>query len=360
MKILFLTKYHEKVGKNCVDKNDYLKSHLFFSSYHDAFVKLGHEIITNWDESFIFKTRYRIKFPSLFRIFNTLIHRTRLAFIDYLFYSLKILFITKKHKINLIFTETNHFLIPNIIKLFNKNIIISQWFGVFPYIVSRNCIRFSSQYDYIWTPCVFDSNKIKWKALNKAVYIGPATNKNLFYYDYDDSYNFDVVFIGSVCKHHNNRIEILEYVAMEFDNFAFYGYGMEDCKSTTLSKHFKGWVNPDEIRKIYSSSKIALNLTLNNYDSLKKGYNQRLLEIASCNGALQICKQDYKINDYLKIDKSVKCFEDKSDLISIIDYYLKNENKRQLIARNAFDESNSYTYHKKASKMCEILKKNKK
>jgi len=360
MNILILTKarLNKVLEQKPTNTEEYLKNDQFFSGWKDGFEKLGHVVQINGDHSFFFKSKFVYKYPNIFRYLNALFRKIGLKKLDRYLFSKKIAMICNKQNIDLIFTEINDSIEPNLIKKFSKReLLITEWFGVFPNMVSKDTLELLKQFDYIWTPCQMDKvYKESNLPVKKFKYLGCAVNQDFMKYEFDKKYEYDIVFVGGIGKHHNNRIAILEKVAKKFNNFAFWGYGEENLpKDSILWKHFKGRIANTELHKVYSSSKIALNLTLDNYDTIEKGMNARLFEIASCNGAMQMCIYDKKIKEFFQIDKDLKTFKDAKELIIIIEDLLLNENQRKKIAKSAYSKSEKYTYSQKAKDVVGIL-----
>jgi spore maturation protein CgeB len=340
--------------------NDYLNYDYFFDGWIEGFKKLGHNVFVLWDESFYLSPQLKLnnlnKYNKLYSfIKNNIPEHERFLF------SKKIANYCKKHQIDCIFTEINSFISPKIIKKYYPNITITQWYGVFPYMSNKDTINILNEYDIIWSPIIFDLDKIDLNNANidKFKYIGSSVNQKKFYYEYDKNFAYDIVFIGGVGQEHLNRIKILELIAQKYDNFVFYGYGVENIPNNHILKQkYKGWADVNTIRKLYSSSKIVLNLTLNNYDKVIKGFNSRLFEISACNGAVQIVPNDKKILDFFIPNEEVVVFDNIEDLFYKIDDLLHNDKKRKKIANSAYKKSKLYTYDKRAEKMCNIIKNN--
>ena len=123
-----------------------------------------------------------------------------------------------------------------------------------------------------------------------------------------------------------------------------------------MRKKFKGYADVHKVRKLYSSSKIALNLTLNDYSRVVKGHNIRLFEIASCCGSVQIAQYDTKVLDYFENDSEIVLFKDKSQLLSKLDFILSShESYRKNIAKKASKRSNNYSFKQQASRVLDVI-----
>jgi spore maturation protein CgeB len=359
MNILLLTKINNLVlDSSCKTVEDYTKLHHFFNGFDEGFKKLGYKTFLNCEESFFIPEYFYIKFNFFSRAIRFIFRKTRFYIIDRYFFSIKIALFCKRNNINIIFTEINTSISPKIIKKFYKNITITQWFGILPDMTTKDVLNHMLEYDILWTPGklkddIYQKSKLP---IQKFKYIGSGVNLNLLKHEYDDEFAYDVVFVGGCGKNHNNRIEILEKVAEKFDSFAFYGYGIENVPDHyLLKKKYKGWINPVEQRKLYSSSKIALNLMLDNYERFELGFNQRLFEIAACRGAMQICRYDNKIKNYFDIGKDLECFDTIDNLIDKINFYLLNKKAKNMLVNNSYLKVKKYSYSEKVKKMMTIM-----
>ncbi len=359
MNILILTKLKNQILEpHHKTVEDYVKDELFFNGFNEGFKNLGHKTFLNWEESFFVPQKLKVMFPFFVRVLKYAMRRVGLSKLDRYLFSKKIAFFCKKNSIDMIFTEINAYISPNILKKFYPEVIVTQWYGIFPEMSDIDTLNILSEYDYVWGPCEFDRAKVDFEGIEKLHYIGSGVNEQLFFYDYDENFSHDIVFVGGIGKAHSNRIEILEKIAQNFENFVFYGYGIENVPTHyKLRERYKGWINPKELRKLFSSSKIALNLTLDGYDRVKKGFNARLFEIAACGGTMQLCRYDEKIKEFFDIGKDLDCFEGSDDVVEKISFYLENKEKRKMLVKGSLLKINQYTYSKKAEKMMKLINK---
>ncbi len=161
--------------------------------------------------------------------------------------------------------------------------------------------------------------------------------------------------MGSVGKAHSNRVEILEKVAENFESFDFYGYGIKNTRpGSILRKRYKGWANDEVKRKLFSSSKIAINLTLDGCDRVKRGVNARSFEIAACRGALQLCMYIKNMEEYFDGNEIV-LFSNPDELVSKITYCLANDMERKEIVERSYKRNKENTYTNKVQKIIQVV-----
>lgn len=359
MQILILTKLKRRILKP-THKNieDYIKDEHFFDGYNEGFKRLGHRTFLLWDESVLFPTWFKKKLPFIWRVMSFASRRTRISRLDRFLFSKKIATFCKNNDINVIFTEINYYISPRIIKKYNPQVLVTQWYGIFPPRANTDESNILSAYDIIWGAAEFDLSKVHFDGIEKLEYIGCAVNDKSFYHDYDEKYAHDVVFYGGVGGAHSDRIGILEKVAQEFEDFVFYGVGIDHVPANyKLRSRFMGWVDTDTIRKLISSSKIVINLTLDGYDRLKRGFNARLFEISACGGAMQITISDKKLDEFFEVEKEIEIFSSTDELVEKIRYYLEHNCERRSIVQASQNRTNRYTYYERAKKMIEIIEK---
>jgi len=359
VKILILPKIKRQfINSDVKNVNDYIKRDNSFTGWVDGFINNGHQVFLIGSESFFLPCWFAYRMPFLYALLRKIIKLIKLSSIDRCLFSKQIARYTEKNDIDFIFTELNGYISPKIIKKYHNKIIVTQWFGIFPDMASKEILNNINEFDYVWAPGKFDDELIKFNINPKIFYfIGAGFNERALCHDFDQKYQYDICFIGGVDAFHSERIEYLEHIARNFDNAGFFGYGVENVpKNYMLRKKFKGGAVSVVVRKIISSSKIAINLNVDNFDRVKQGCNARTFEIAGCNGALQIAKYDKKIFDFFQDGIDLITFKTPDDMVEKIRYYLKNDEERKEIVRNAYLKSKLYTYTQKALMVEKILK----
>lgn len=133
---------------------------------------------------------------------------------------------------------------------------------------------------------------------------------------------YDVAFVGAVAD--NRRVEILDAVQKAFP------------------RAYLGRAERDQIGAIYSSSKIVVNAAINN------DINMRYFE-GMCSGALLLTDRiiDNGMEQLLEGTEFPICvfYNDISDLVIKIKYYLEHDKERVQIAEQGRSFAWSHTYH---------------
>ena len=193
----------------------------------------------------------------------------------------------------------------------------------------------------------------------------------------DPRYRYDVSFVG---QPHSNRREVIEEIEKVGIDVSCFGNGWP-----------KGRISQEEMIKVFSQSRINLNLTkgsgginsksiasiffkkelyrhfrlaspkywLPNLRSiLAKGREQikgRNFEIPGCGGFLLTSDAD-NLTDYYQDGKEIVIYNGIRDMIGKIRYYLKHNDERESIARAGYERTlRDHTYEKRFRDIFKIM-----
>ena len=292
---------------------------------------------------FNWKVLYRSKkYKYFFVAYNFLF-----GYIDSWFLYNMILKKIQKEEINYYFTELN----PTITKYFLKKlefykVYSIEWFGLF-----LNQLRFNTRpnktlqyFDLIasgenYLP-FFKNKPKKFLLIPQAISTSKIENITC-----DENQKLiDILFIGSVAKIHSNRWVYLEFLFKNFKNIELFGFGIDQVPASYNFKSiFKEGLWGDEYFKKIKTAKIVINLFQDDYENLSDGINIRAFEIPACR-SLQLCKRLPFINNYFTENQDIVLFSDEHELKEKIDFYLKNEIKRNNIISKGFKSVKKYDY----------------
>ena len=102
--------------------------------------------------------------------------------------------------------------------------------------------------------------------------------------------------------------------------------------------------------KVFASSRINLNITLK---CIRTGIPLRVFDVLSCGGFL-LTNFQAELPEYFEIGKDLVVYQDLEELKYLADYYLKNEDARQMIAESGYQKvKEAYTF---AARLKEMLK----
>lgn len=317
-----------------------------FGGISRALRKKGHAIHVLCGDTFFVPYKLEMKTYKIIRTLRKIISNLPIiSHIDAFFYSILIGFYCKKHSIKLVYSELEQRYNPKVSRLLSPGTFYTQWVGIFPWLLNSKQEKYINFFDIIWSPAIYqDDVDTQW--LLKSVYVGNVVDPELFK-ETKKNKDIDILFYGGLTEKHSERREILESICENFTNFAFYGYGIDRIKdSSCLHKAYRGWAPPHTIPDLISRSKIVINLTLNDYTKVKKGFNCRLLEIAATGSAVQIIKRDSKISDFLSMENSVITYDTKTELIEKIRMCLSDYEKYQCFIKNAQEEASKHNYNR--------------
>ncbi len=97
-------------------------------------------------------------------------------------------------------------------------------------------------------------------------------------------------------------------------------------------KNFHG-VSYEDVFRIYGSSKIVFNLTVNNNDPEKKRQMKLRIFEAVCSGSFLLTEYIDGIENLFKLDEEIVTFNTKEEALEKIIYYLENDLERESIAK---------------------------
>jgi len=359
MKILALTRIKTLIYKNSTSSRveDYLKQDTFFGGYVEAFREMGCDVICKFDEGLLLNPLLLKISLNFYRVIRKLMRLTKIQYLDNLLFSIWLGIYSRINDVNIIFTELNFSFSPSIVRIINKKILITQWFGVFPNQISRGEINLLDDADILWLPCELTANASSAFKKARLVYLGCSVNPSHLFYDYSSDYQADVISFGGLGGVHNDRIALMTEIAKNIENFKFYGYVNKGfvLDEVLLTKLYR-YLGSENLRKAISSSKIIINSTIDGYENVKRGFNARLFEIAACGGGLQIVAADPRIEEFFLPNEEIVFYYNLDDLFKKIKYYLDNEYERLIIVKNAYNRSLQYSYKKRAANIFEYLK----
>jgi len=159
---------------------------------------------------------------------------------------------------------------------------------------------------------------------------------------------YDVIFIGTWDR---EREEVLEKISDY--NLAIWGNNWHSVrKNSPLRKCWMGSAKyGPQMAKIVSSAKIVLNLVRKQN---RPAHNMRTFEIPACRGFM-LATDTPEQKEFLAEGREAVYFTDISDLREKIDYYLRNSEEREKIAKAGYQKVQKETYLKRMEKVIQVL-----
>ena len=144
-------------------------------------------------------------------------------------------------------------------------------------------------------------------------------------------YGHDISFCGAV-----NSARIEDFKAIKDLDFAIWGmHWRRIVKQGGLSKNFKGEVMGDEVAKVYSASKIGLNV---HHPTTLTGANARTFEIPAC-GVMEMVDYKESIAELFRIGEEIICYKDRAELRKFAEYFLARPAEREEVARRGMERA---------------------
>lgn len=125
----------------------------------------------------------------------------------------------------------------------------------------------------------------------------------------------------------------------------------------------EGWVEPSVVADFYNGAKIVLNThrpfnlrqNQNKLGIIGKSINNRTFDIAACS-SFQLIEFKEDLLKYFLEDEEMVSFKSNQELVQKIDFYLKFEEERQLIADNAKNRVlKEHTFEHRLKKMLDLI-----
>lgn len=164
-----------------------------------------------------------------------------------------------------------------------------------------------------------------------------------------------ISFVGSLSRHHENRIHLLEHLCKHLD-VDIWGQGIDSMSERSLVRRcYKGKAWGIEMYRILYNSKI----TLNHHIGIAESYanNMRLYE-ATGTGALLITDWKENLHEIFEPGKEVIAYRNSEECAELVQYYLEHEDERKAIAvagqRRTLKE---HTYYQRMQELIEIIQK---
>jgi spore maturation protein CgeB len=257
-------------------------------------------------------------------------------------------------KPDLVLVSYGLFLLPSTLKKLRKTVPTVLLYGISPSYWStkheKSCFPL---YDAIVANGP-DKAKEFEKYVNNAIYLpfsacDPDVHRSIQLSELERKrFGNDVCFVGTI---YPNRMDALEKLT-SFD-FGLWGPEVNPISRETLRKCYKGKALVKEFVKIYSASKITMNMFAPGDDF---GVNMRLFEAPAC-GILQVAENKPGISSFFKVGEEIVCYENVDELTELVKYYLRNPDERILIAKKGQKRAHSdHTYERRMASLISVLR----
>jgi len=231
--------------------------------------------------------------------------------------------------------DTNALFLKNIEYLKDKCLTAAYIFNThMSSEIRKKRLDYAKNFDFVFL--AFKNDLKEFSEINENVYWLPVAFEPNYYYKKDSKKIYDWCFIGQTNpEYHPSRMDLLNHL----------------LKNNDL-KGFVGTAFLEDANKLFNSSKVCLNKSMNN------DLNMRVFEILG-SGNLLITDQlteDTGFSEMFQNKKHLLTYrEDAEDLIS---FYTKNDYLREKIALTGLKEAfEKHTYSKRVEDILQIIKK---
>ncbi len=235
----------------------------------------------------------------------------------------------------------------------------------------------NSRFAYTDNPELFeliktaDANIFVWDSefvseFEKAHYLPLAVDPKLYKTSFE-SYEHNISFVGRPLT--DKRQNILVRLIKNFGPISIYSYRdhfersiNEIIEKNMLSSEeldwykasYKGFLKTEEeLAKVYNSSKININVTEQGINNI----NYRVFEVLASSGFL-ITDEMQDLYTNFEVGKELEVYKNEDDLIDKVNFYLKNLNTAQAIARNGRKNVvNNHSFKDRANKIIKIIER---
>lgn len=216
----------------------------------------------------------------------------------------------------------------------------------------RNFQDSINYYDHIY---IFDNHyvaEMRHRGVDKVSYLPLAADDELFRKldltgEERKRFGFDVCFVGMP---YDNRIEALN--SLQGFNLGVFGDYWERFADKMTGGYFRGKASGETVQKIYSASKIVLNI---NHPQSQHGVNARTFEIPCCE-AFEIVNYVEGLEELFNIGEEIVCYKNMEELKDIVEYYLVHEDERSEIVRKGCARvKREHTWHKRVQEVIGLV-----
>lgn len=219
----------------------------------------------------------------------------------------------------------------------------------------ENFLRSAGLYDHVF---IFDSHYVrvlKQKGFTSVDFLPLATDPDIYRLQNTSEeerkqYSYDICFVGAPFK---NRVRLFN--RLRGFNLGVFGSHWDNTKYDIKWDYFKGPARGETVNKLYSTSKIVLNI---HHPQSVAGVNTRTFDIPAC-GAFEMVDFKEDLERLFKIGDEIVCYKDDGELLEKIEYYLKNPNEMKRIAENGRKRvMNEHTWLHRVCAVVDVLQKN--
>lgn len=164
---------------------------------------------------------------------------------------------------------------------------------------------------------------------------------------------YDCTFIGGYSNAHSKGNDIFEKVASKV-KVDFWGYGANSLSPTSnIRKNYHGEIWGKDMFQVMRDSRIVINRHINVAGNIAN--NMRMFDVTGV-GSLLLTDKKPNMSEFFDTKTEVVTYTSASDLISKINYYLKNPKELEKIAKKGQRRTlRDHTYKVRMKELSDIL-----
>lgn len=195
-----------------------------------------------------------------------------------------------------------------------------------------NYDRYLALYSDVFTIAVKD-NLDSYRSYGLSpFYMQWACNPEMFYPLPKQSKDIDVSFIGGA---YGQRVTYIKFLIANGIKVKVFGRDWD--RYADIRPFWGGYLSHKEMLEVIAKSKINLNFLWTSAKKEQCTIKGRTMELSACR-AFQLSNTTDEFLNYGFVDgKNIAIFEDEQEVLQKIRYYLENDNKRDVIARKAYE-----------------------
>ena len=225
--------------------------------------------------------------------------------------------------------------------------ITALWFPDDPRFFNSLVKYIAPSYDYVFTASERAIGMYKEIGCEKVEFLPfacePTIHKNLNI----KNKIIDVIFVGTYTRRRSKLIKALEKAGINVEVYGPY------WKYFMRNNNIHEGVYGSKMVEMFNSAKIVLNIHVES--DLPFKVNMRTFEAAGC-GSFQLTDYAYGIEKLFKINEEIVTYNDVTELIRLVNYYLNAEDERKNISKRAQERAyRDHTYDKRVKKLLENI-----
>jgi spore maturation protein CgeB len=247
----------------------------------------------------------------------------------------------------------------------NQQVKTAVWFTEDPYFMDRTQVL-SQYFDFVFT---IDSASLEFYKNNghmNAYQFPLATEPQVFRpKQVEAKYRSDICIVGFP---YPDRIQFIQFLlqntAYKIKVVGKWTHPLFLFRGNPKLMIHEGWMAPTVVANFYNGAKIVLNThrpfnlrqNQNKLGIIGKSINNRTFDVAACS-SFQLIEFKEDLPNYFLEDEEMVSFRSKQELVQKIDFYMKFEDERQLIADNAQNRVlKEHTFEHRLEKMLNLIK----